>query len=508
MVSICVLNWNRVHEVKMTVDVVKRVKIPWELIIFDQGSTDGSVEFLNSVKSDNIIPILSPTNIGNSLSRNQLVEKSKYEYVVFLDGDIVPIENSIEELVKFMVNNPKYAVLGYDFSSCTTELENTTPVESGIDEKDILENHHRIAFTQYGIFKKSALVKCPFPSFYPFNQEGWGAEDDLVGVAISDNKLGSIGTITGRTYFHNHPKSSWDLLGREKAQFYYALRFIYYRYYGWFLTPEEKQKALQTGVLPIKKVDLFKYHWHFQDNLGDIGTDYIFKKLFPFIKFNEDSENLFFFGGSIFNHLGAAQSTRKHKKFKRVEMFGVGIAREDEAINKPYLPYRIFPRGRKTYDFLKTKNYETDEPVGDVINLFTLLYKDRLPKGNGKTLYVRDSYDDTVKIPEGEKGIKVAKNAFSDSFPEEFVSIDEFIALCEEYSYIVSSQIHPFLIGIVLGKPGKLIPKDMRADDLAHQESFKISMEETDLVYHRIRVLEKLPHMIDRLMQVLAEYKM
>jgi len=507
MVSVCVLNWNRLGEIKMTAEVVKRLKIPYELIVFDQNSTDGSVEYLKSIESDNIKGIYSPQNVGNSLSRNKMVEVAKYDYILFVDGDIVPIENSIEEMYKFMIENPEYVVLGYDYMKHTTDLNKVTKFEEGIRKHQVTDTQE-IPLTQYGMFRKSILEMIPFPTFYPFEREGWGAEDDLVGMALLENKLGKIGTILGRTYFHNHPKSSWDLMGQQRGSYWYGLRHLYYCYFKTMLNPEQKLKALQEGILPSTKVDLYKYHWRYQDNLGDVATHYIFKKVFPFIEFNEDSENLFFFGGSIFDHVGNALNERLGKKVKKVEMFGVGVSSEREARAQIPMELTVYPRGDKTYEILEQKGVKCEDPVGDVLQLFSLISPDPLSKGNGKTLYIRDAYSELYSIPEGEKGVKVAKNMFAEQFPEEFVDLETFMELCKEYSYIYSSQIHPFLIPLMLGKGGTLVPKDYRVEDLYFFDLFKEEMDSQTAIEFRGSVLGRIPTFSWKLFNLLAKYKM
>lgn len=507
MVSVCVLNWNRLGEVKMTAEVAKRLKIPYELIVFDQNSTDGSVEYLKSIEAENVKIILSPENVGNSLSRNALVQAAKYDYILFVDGDIVPIENSIEEMHKFMVENPEYVILGYDYMRHTTDLKRVTKWEEGIKKHQVTDDQ-RIALTQYGMFKKEILQTVPFPTFYPFDREGWGAEDDLVGMGILENNLGKIGTILGRTYFHNHPRSSWDLMGHQRGSYRYGLRFMYFQYFRWFLNPEEKLKALQEGVLPTKKVDLYKYYWKFQDNLGDVATDYIFKKLMPFIEFNEESENLLFFGGSIFDHVQNAFFERPNIKVKKVEMFGVGISSDTEARTKIPVEFTVYPRGKKTYEVLKAKGIKCEDPVGDVLQLFALLEPDSYPEGNGKTLYIKDAYAESFEIPEGEKAVKVAKNRFSSQFSEEFVDLETFLELSKEYSYVYSSQIHPFLIPLMLGKGGTLVPKDYRTEDLYHFDFFNESMDRQKALEFRTFVLGKIPTFFWKLFPLLAKYKM
>lgn len=504
MVSICILNWNRVDTLKKTIRLLENCKIENEIIIFDQNSSDGSIEYLKSLSNNQTYVIFSPVNIGNSLSRNQLVEKSKYNYIVFLDSDIVPIENSIEELYYFMKDNKEFSILGYDYTDHSTDFSKITKSENKILLED-LNLDHRIAFTQYGIFKKDVLKKCPFPSFFPFNEEGWGAEDDIVGLTVADNNLGKIGMILGRTYYHNRNGSSKDQLGYDNYKIRYFNRFIYYRYFQWFLNPKEKLESLKTKKLVTKEVDLYKYFWNAHNNLGDIATDYIFKKFFPFIKFRNDSKNLFFFGGSIFDHIQNAIKERPSININEVIMYGVGISSISEIKVTPNIKYLIYPRGYKTYDLLKKYDIKVEEPVGDVLQLFALLPYRKLNENNNSKVYVRDIYSNSQQPVENAKGIKVGKHSH-ENFKEKYISLPEFIDLCYSNSHFYSSQIHPFFIPLTLGRGGTLQPKDLRAEDLKFFNQLSFDMSEEDSLLFREEIHNKIINTIEQILTILRKY--
>ena len=210
MISICILSMNRLDTLKLTFEVLKNLRIENEVIVFDQNSTDGSVEFLK--EQDNVKLFISDTNVGNSVSRNKMIQSCKYDYILLLDSDIVPIKNSIECLYEFMIQNNEYSFIGYHYNQYSDNLSKVTPIENGIQINDVITGI-RLALTQYGLFRRNDLLKCPFPEFEPFNQKGWCAEDDMVGMAINDGGVGLTGMVKGRVYYHNHPKSSWEYIG-------------------------------------------------------------------------------------------------------------------------------------------------------------------------------------------------------------------------------------------------------------------------------------------------------
>jgi len=73
------------------------VDAPWEMIVVDNGSTDGSGEWcdteLVALGASRGVPVTvlhNPGNIGCSYSRNRAIAIARGEYLVFADNDIAP----------------------------------------------------------------------------------------------------------------------------------------------------------------------------------------------------------------------------------------------------------------------------------------------------------------------------------------------------------------------------------------------------------------------------------
>jgi hypothetical protein len=512
MISICILNWNCLITLEQTIKVIRDdlQNIAYEIIIYDQNSNDGSADYLKKIESNNIQIILDEQNSGNSIARNRMINQSKYKYILLLDSDIVPIKNSICSMINFMENNLQYHYLGYDWNSYTIDEQQATNYEYGIKQSDIIDWKDNIALTQYGIFKRDSLKAFPFPEFYPFNLPGWGGEDNIVGETIKESNTGVGGTIINRVYFHNKG-SSIVYLGKDTHQRLYMIRFIYTKYFVDFLTFEEKIHTLKNKTLKKTLLHCQKYHWSINNNLGDIATDYIFKQYFPFFEFdNTEKNNLLMFGGTIIDHIDNANKLH-NTKFKNILYFGVGLSNKDELnravknITANNILYTIIPRGPKTKQVLVDNSISCKNPCGDVVQLLA-----SLPLCNTNfddpELLVYDVYSPNLITPQSNnyETIKVAKNNCFENI--KYYNLNNFLVAINNFSKIYSSQVHPFLIASLLGKPCCLYPKDFRAKDFKYFKSFKLDMSKEDSLLLRSEAQQNIQKFIIKFFKEMKKF--
>ncbi|MCP4133179.1 MAG: glycosyltransferase family 2 protein [bacterium] len=86
-VSFVIPTWNRLHEIKRLIASIfsQRCK-HYEIIIVENDSTDGTIEYLDSL-GDAIILIKNGKNMGVSYAKNQGIAASNADLVWFLDSD-------------------------------------------------------------------------------------------------------------------------------------------------------------------------------------------------------------------------------------------------------------------------------------------------------------------------------------------------------------------------------------------------------------------------------------
>ena len=72
----------------------------YEIIVIDDGSTDDSLNVINATLKDCGVPykVIHQENAGVSVARNHGIDVSSGDFLVFVDGDDIVLENHLSEL--------------------------------------------------------------------------------------------------------------------------------------------------------------------------------------------------------------------------------------------------------------------------------------------------------------------------------------------------------------------------------------------------------------------------
>lgn len=110
LVSLVIVNHNAKEYSELCLNSVLNSDYPnFEIIIVDNGSEDGSLEFFREISKSkpNINVIRNEENRGPSAARNQGIEKAKGKYVAFLDNDTTVHPLWLNEAIKVFESNSK-----------------------------------------------------------------------------------------------------------------------------------------------------------------------------------------------------------------------------------------------------------------------------------------------------------------------------------------------------------------------------------------------------------------
>lgn len=104
--SVVIPLYNKVDHIENTIkSVVEQTFIDYEIIVINDGSTDGSEAILNRF-NDKRIQIFNQKNQGVSVARNSGIEKSSGQFIAFLDADDYWLPNHLEELHNLIIDFP------------------------------------------------------------------------------------------------------------------------------------------------------------------------------------------------------------------------------------------------------------------------------------------------------------------------------------------------------------------------------------------------------------------
>lgn len=110
--SIIIVSYNTQKVTKECIEsVVKSLKqspISYEIIVVDNGSRDGSIEMLESYKVYKVLKVIKNNkNLGFGKANNQAVKLARSDYILFLNSDVIVLDNAVEKLLKFYGENEK-----------------------------------------------------------------------------------------------------------------------------------------------------------------------------------------------------------------------------------------------------------------------------------------------------------------------------------------------------------------------------------------------------------------
>lgn len=111
LVSIVVLSWNTAKETKICLESLRNITYKnREIIVIDNGSTDGSKEYL--AKQKDIVYVDLQENTGFTGGQIEAYKHSKGDYIALVNSDAVVAPNWIEEALSVFEKDKKVAAVG------------------------------------------------------------------------------------------------------------------------------------------------------------------------------------------------------------------------------------------------------------------------------------------------------------------------------------------------------------------------------------------------------------
>jgi len=113
--SVMMVTYNRLELTKQTVDNIYKTTSDFNFIIVDNGSTDGTVEYLHELKNtkDNINLSLWDHNKGIASGRNEalyIANRLKTDWYATVDNDVLLPHNWFDKCIDIIKINPSYSI--------------------------------------------------------------------------------------------------------------------------------------------------------------------------------------------------------------------------------------------------------------------------------------------------------------------------------------------------------------------------------------------------------------
>ncbi len=158
-ISVIIPLYNKASEVERTLrSVLAQSTLPQEIIIVDDGSTDGSLEVVRGVESS-LIKIISQENAGVSAARNRAICEAQGEWVALLDADDRWHEDYLSEQMRMIERYPDCGAYATAFvvDDGVREVVADTPKSEG-EVNFFEESMHRYVMIPSATVLKRELV--------------------------------------------------------------------------------------------------------------------------------------------------------------------------------------------------------------------------------------------------------------------------------------------------------------------------------------------------------------
>lgn len=111
-VSILIVNWNTREVLRDCLRTVyeQTQKVPFEVIVVDNASEDGSVDMVNTA-FPRVVLLANTTNRGFAAANNQGMEVARGRYVLLLNSDTLVLDGAIDKMVAFAEEHPEAAAV-------------------------------------------------------------------------------------------------------------------------------------------------------------------------------------------------------------------------------------------------------------------------------------------------------------------------------------------------------------------------------------------------------------
>lgn len=185
--TLMMVTYNRLELTKRTITgLVKSVKIPYTLVIVDNGSSDGTVEYLKTLQEIINLPvqlILLPENKGIAVGRNIGLKKAdelNTKWYCTIDNDVEMPDGWLEECINILSANKAFGSVGVNFEGTTYPMV----VKNGYTFQEKPQGNLGTACMVFGKPLHNAIGFFKEYNKYGLEDSDWGMRARLFGFKL------------------------------------------------------------------------------------------------------------------------------------------------------------------------------------------------------------------------------------------------------------------------------------------------------------------------------------
>lgn len=214
-ISVIIPAYNAEKTIQETIESVLNQTFPdLELIIINDGSTDGTLEVISSIK-DSRIQVLSFPNSGAQKSRNRGIEQAVGEYLSFIDADDLWTPDKLERQLKALQDNPEAGV-AYSWTDYIDE--SGEPLPGGQHFKYTHHVYERLLLGDFiGSGSNPLIRQEAFSQVGNFDESLLGGQDWEMWIRLASKYQFTVVTATQVLYRQSAHSWSANLERQEKG---------------------------------------------------------------------------------------------------------------------------------------------------------------------------------------------------------------------------------------------------------------------------------------------------